>query len=151
MSEDKFLVAVKSTIDKLGNDLAQSQVPPALFVDLDDSTATEDAMSSEADAIVWELGTLEEEPADPLYMLTFSIGARTTNDAANYDILRLTGKVREHFKKGNTYRVRDYSDLVASVEMGVIRITDVVVMQQSFDRTSGVRLVTVYARAQRFL
>lgn len=147
---ERFLVAIKSTLDKLGNDLALAQPTPTKFVDLDDSTAVEAVMSSTDNAIIWELSGFDDNPQDPLYSVVFNIGARTSNDAANYSILTLVGKVREVFPIGAKLEVRDYSDMVMSDVQGFLFITMINVNPQMYDRTSGIRMVTVSARAQRY-
>lgn len=151
MSEATFLLAVKSTIDKLGIDLAASQTPPVRFVDLDDATSVEEVFKSTDAAIIWEFSGLEDDPSDPLYTATFSIGARTSNDAANYSILSLVGKVRAVFPVGEMIDVIDYSDTVASQKQGNMIVTSVSVNPQAYDRTSGIRLITIVARVQRFI
>ena len=151
MASETFLLAIKSTIDKLGNDLALSLTPPALFVDLDDATATEAALASETNTIVWSLGEFQEDPRDPIYRLSFDIGPRTCNDPSNYTILALTGKVKALFVPGSAIAIKDYSGALATATQGTLFITDVSVNQQVYDKTSGVRLVSIYARAQRWL
>jgi hypothetical protein len=151
MSEATFLVAIKSTIDKLGNDLALAQTPPATFVDLDDITAVEEAMKSTNNCIIWEMNGLEEDPRDPLYLVPFSIGARTVNDAANYNILKLTGLVKSTFPVGASIDIKDYSGVTATASQGKLIIMSVSVNPQGFDRTSGVRLISIMARAQRWV
>lgn len=151
MSEATFLLAIKSTIDKLGSSLAAAQTPPVRFVDLDDSTAVEEVFTSLDPAIIWEFTGLEDAPADPLYTAIFSIGARTTNDAANYSILNLVGKVRAIFPVGGMIDILDYSDTVASAKQGNLVVTSVSVNPQAYDRTAGIRLITITARAQRFV
>lgn len=151
MSHALFLVAVKSTIDKLCNDLALAQDTPTRFVDLDDATAVEDVMTSSDPAVIWDMGSFEESPSDPLYYSTFSIGARTTEDPSNYNILRLTGDIGDVFKVGVSLDIKDYSGSLASESMGRLHILSVSVNPQGFDRISGVRLASVVARAQRWL
>jgi hypothetical protein len=148
---EEFLLAVKSTLDKKGSTLALAQATATKFVDLDDSTAVEEVMSSTDDAIIWELSGFDEVPADPLYHLAFNIGARTSNDAANYGILSLVGKVKEVFPLGSKVEIRNYAEDVESPVLGVMFITFVAVNPQLYDRTSGIRMVTVTARAQRYV
>lgn len=151
MSQANFLKAIKSTIDKIGNDLALAQLPPIQFVDIDDSTATEAVFASDTDAIIWEMNGFEDNPSDPLYLVTFSIGAKTANDPANYNILGLTGLVKNAFPVGDSLDVKDYSGLTASLSQGRLLIQRVNVNPQGYDRTSGVRLISITALAQRWL
>jgi hypothetical protein len=148
---EQFLLAIKSTLDKFGNDLALAQPAETKFVDLDDSTAVEAVMASTDDAVVWEMSGFDDHPRDPLYSVVFNIGARTSNDAANYGMLALVGKVKEIFPIGKKLEVRDYSDDTASDVKGFLFITSVAVNPQMYDRTSGIRMVTVTARAQRYV
>jgi len=112
MSQELFLLAIKSTIDKLAGELATTE--GLSLIDLDNTVEMQELFSSEDNAVVWEYGTLAAEPRDPLYMLTFNIGARTVKDSANYNILSLTGKVQELFKVCSRIEVKDYSGLVES-------------------------------------
>lgn len=149
--KELFLVAVKSTLDKLGNDLALSQVTPTKFVDLDDATAVEAVLTSTEDAILWELSSFDVAPVDPLYRVEFNIGARTTNDPANYNILKLAGKVREVFQIGSKIEIRDYSGDTASSPLGFLFVTFIAVNPQVYDRVSGIRMISVSAKAQRYV
>lgn len=149
MLEEDFLLAFKSTIDKLGYDLAQSQSPSVRFVDLDNTVRTKELFDSEDDGLVWEMLSLSESPIDPLYTATFNIGARTVNDPANYDILALAGKVKAIFKTGASLAIYDYSGPVAGPKGGALIPISVSVMAQQYERVSGIRMLTVVAKAQR--
>lgn len=151
MQEDSFLLAFKSTIDKLGYELGQAQSPVLKFVDLDNTVKTKEMFDSNDDALVWEMLTLTDAPKDPLYMATFNIGARTVNDAANYDILALAGKVKAVLLIGGKVDIFDYSGAVAGPKGGFFMPIDVSVMSQQYERVSGVRMLTVTARAQRLV
>ena len=151
MSETAFLVAIKSTLDKLANGLAEAQIPPIGYVDLDDATAVENVMASTNDAIIWEMGGISEAPRDPLYHLTFSMGARTFNDPSNYNILRLTGLIRSHIPVHLSLDIKDYSGVTATASVGTLRIISVDVNPQLYDKTSGIRLISITATAQRWL
>jgi len=148
---EQFLLSIKSSLDKFGNDLALAQPTETKFVDLDDSTAVEAIMTSTDNAIIWELSGFDDSPRDPLYSVVFNIGARTSNDAANYGILALIGKVKEIFPIGRKLDIRDYSDDVASDVSGFLLITSVTVNPQMYDRTSGIRMITVTGKAQRYV
>lgn len=151
MLEQDFLMALKSTIDKLGVDLAAAQSPSLKFIDLDNTVKMQEMFDSEDDALVWEMQTLADTPADPLYTATFNIGARTVNDPANYDILSLAGKVKAIFKLGQKIDIYDYTGAVASAKGGTLIPTEVSVMVQQYERVSGIRMLTIVAKAQRLL
>jgi hypothetical protein len=149
MSEETFLVALKSTLDKVGNDLALAQTPPVTFVDLLNVVNTQALFESEDDALVWEFMTLQESPRDPLYQAHFDIGARTVNDPANYDILTLVGQVKTVLPYGQRIEIRDYSGLTQGPVVGIINVISVAVMEQTYDKVSGIRMITVIAKATR--
>jgi len=149
MSEELFAVALKSTVDKIGYDLAQAEVPPLPFVDLDNVVNTTELLTSDNNAYVWSMSVLAPRPKDPLYACTFTIGARTVNDPANYDIMKLVGKLKVAFNVGSTVDILDYTGTVASAKMGVLTVATAVVLPQEFDKVSGIRLVSLEARAVR--
>ena len=151
MLEQDFLKAFKSTVDKIGYDLGQTQSPQLGFIDLDNTVKAQAMFDSEDDFLIWEMLTLTDDPMDPLYTATFNIGARTVNDPANYDILTLAGKVKAVFKIGQKIDIFDYTGAVASAKGGFMVPIDVSVMTQQYERVSGVRMITITAKAQRTL
>lgn len=151
MSVDTFLLAVKSTIDKLGVDMATAQPGSPKFIDLDDATATEEAMAKPDPVFIWEMSTFEEAPKDPLYRATFSVGIRAMNDPANYGLLKMTGVIGGVFRPETFFDVKDWSDTLASASQGRIFITKSYVNAQGFDRAAGVRMISIDAMVQRWL
>ena len=151
MSKATFLRALKSTIDKIGNDLALAQSPALKFVDLDDVTAVEEIMTSTATAFVWEMSTFKGVPRDPLYEATFNMGVRTTDDAANYNILGFAGLLSDTFDVDKIIDIKDYSGVNATSSQGALHITYVTTNPQVFDRVSGIRMLSISAKAQRWL
>ena len=142
-----FTLAFKSTIDKMANDVASAN--SLKLIDMDDVTALEDLLGSNKDAFVWEFLTFDDMPRDPLYAFSFRVGARTTNDAANYNILTLLDSIKAAFTVGDTYGVVDYSGVVAGIVEGFMTVTAVQVEPQEFDKQSGIRTATVSGRAFR--
>jgi hypothetical protein len=151
MSIDTFLLAVKSTVDKIGVEMAAAQAGAPKFVDLDDATATEEAMSKPDPVFIWEMSTFVEAPKDPLYRATFSVGVRAMNDPANYGLLKLLGVISGVFQPGTTIEVRDWSGTLATQPQGRIFITKSYVNAQGFDRAAGVRMISIDALVQRWL
>ena len=149
MSEEGFPVALKSTIDKIGYDLAQTESPPVQFVDLDNVVNTTELLTSEDTALIWSMSVLAPTPRDPLYSCAFSIGARTVNDPANYDIMLLVGKLKAAFNIGSTIAIFDYTGVTAGPKVGILTVSNVAVMPQEFDKVSGIRMVSLEAKAQR--
>jgi len=149
MSQENFPVALKSTIDKLGNDLAQAEVPPVEFIDLDDVVNTANLLGSDNTALLWSMSVLVPTPSDPLYACSFSVGARTVNDPGNYDIMLLVGKLSSVFQEGSLIDVHDYTEALAGPRIGVLSITKVTVLPQEYDKVSGIRMVSLEGRVQR--
>lgn len=141
----QFALAFKSSIDKMVNDLAVSK--DLKLVDMDDVTAVTDLLSSSKDALVWEFLTFDEAPKAPLYSFVFRVGARTTNDAANYNILSLVGDIKDIFTVGKSYDVMDYSGVVVGPKQGFMYVSDVRVEPQEYDKQSGIRTASVYGKA----
>jgi len=149
MSEQNFPVALKSTIDKLGLDIAQAETPAVKFVDLDNVVNTTQLLKSEDTALAWTMSVLTPTPRDPLYAVSFQIGARTVNDPANYDIMTLVGKLKATFNVDSSVDIHDYTGATAGPKIGVLRISGVTVLPQEFDKVSGLRMISLEGRAQR--
>jgi len=141
----QFALAFKSSIDKMANDLAKAK--GLKLVDMDDVTAVTDLLNSNKDALVWEFLTLDETPRAPLYSFAFRVGARTTNDAANYNILSLVGDIKEIFTVGKSYDIVNYSGSVVGPKQGFMFVSDVRVEPQEYDKQSGIRTASVYGKA----
>lgn len=151
MLVEDFLRAFKSTIDKLGMDLGNSLAPSIGLIDLDNTVKAQVMFDSPDDFLVWELLTFDDTPGDPLYSASFNIGARTVNDPYNYDILSLTGKVKAKFPLGAGIEIYDYSGAIASSKGGMLTPVNVAVMPQQYEKVSGIRMITVTVKAQRFM
>jgi hypothetical protein len=146
-----FFLAVKSTIDKIGSDLAAASALGTKATDMDDYTATEEIFHSESSAVLWELSSMDEDPRDPMYSVVFNIGARTCNDAANYKLAKVLGEISSMLGKDLRIPIKDYSGAVASAPLGFLHIVKQQSAPQSFDRTSGIRMIQVTARALRWV
>lgn len=149
MSEEDFPVALKSTIDRIGFDLGQAESPPVNFVDLDNVVNTTALLKSEDTAFIWSMAVLTDAPKDPLYAVSFQIGARTVNDPANYDIMRLVGKLKEAFKVDASLDIFDYTGVSVGPKVGVMLVSRVTVLPQEFDKVSGIRMISLEGRVQR--
>lgn len=144
-----FIIAFKSTVDKVGVDLATS-MDRVSFIDLDDIVTSAELFKSNKNAIVWEFLTLDESPTDPLYSFSFRIGARTVRDIANYNILRMLDKVKEVFPSRDQIDVRDYSGAEVGDKVGTMYISRVDIDPQQFDKQSGIRMILVSGKAVRY-
>lgn len=143
-----FYMSVKSTIDKLATDVAASL--SIEFVEIDDTVNIEEKLGSSDDLIVYQFVDMAEDPGDPLWVLSFEIGGKTTSDAANYDLAGIISKIRSFVSKGGYIDVMDYSGINdPTVKEGYIYFSDVSVDPQAFDGASGIRMLSVQGRAVR--
>lgn len=143
-----FELAVKSTIDKKVSDIASAHNLP--FVDLDDAVNTAEVLTSNESCLVWRFINLDEDPADPMYSLTFVVGVKTSADPSNYGLLTLVSAIKETFKTREWMDVMDYSSVVfPTVVKGQIYITSSGVDQQVMDRESGARMLSIEAKCLR--
>jgi hypothetical protein len=145
-----FYLAVKSTIDRIAVDLATAL--SIGFVELDDTVNVERLLSSPADLVVYQMVGMDEAPKAPLYMVTFSIGAKTTTDPANYDLAEIVSAVKAVVNKGASFQVKDYSSGTAppTEVVGSLLITSTGVDPQMFDGASGIRMLSVRAAAMDY-
>lgn len=143
-----FYMSVKSTIDRLAVDIATSL--SIGFVEIDDTVNIEEKLGSSDDLIVYQFVDMAEDPGDPLWMLSFEIGGKTTSDAANYDLAGIVSKIRSFVNKGDYIDVMDYSGVSEpTVKEGYLYFADVSVDPQAFDGASGIRMLSVQGKAVR--
>lgn len=152
MSESTFVLETKSTLDKIAKDLSVTMGID--YVDVDDTVNAAAKLTGVGSVLVWRFMSMEEDPMDPMYSLLFAVGVKTTSDPSNYDLLGFVSQIKATFKKGTWLDVLDYS--TASVPdpltpEGSILFTDSGVDPQVMDRESGVRMLTVSAKCQRFV
>lgn len=148
MAHDKFPLIIKSTVDYLAGLLATEVGVP--FIDLDGAELSAGLLETDQSALAWSLATLSEDPRDPLWTMEFEIGAKTSNDPSQYTSLDLVSLVRKQFYVGAVMDVMDYTGTAApTVKAGKLIISSVATAPQQFDRTSGLRLVSVTAKVMR--
>jgi len=162
MSAIMFELALKSTLDYYCNRIADSmrtsgdpELASLAASGLDDLVEIDKTVKSRDPALLWELHSFAEEPRDPLYVAQFSVGAKTTLDDANYLQAKLISMLAEHFKMDATLSIKDYSvdvdELQAQQEKGLLYINEVSSTPARFDNQSGLKLITVGARLQRYV
>ena len=145
----EFILAVKSTIDREGKQLA-SDLGIADFVDLDDPLLASKVLTGTSPALVWKFSGLLEDPIDPLYSLSFVIGVKTTSDPANYTMLDFVSRMKEVFRVGVFMEIKDWSKAVELPTIhGSMYFTESGVEQQVSDKESGIRLLAVEAKVAR--
>lgn len=148
-----FVMAVKSTIDKLAYDAAEAVITREVgdtspkVIDLDNSTNVQELATSKNDHILMRFMYLDESPIDPLWDLEFYIGARTVNDAGNYSLMELVESFRSQVKKGADLVFYDYSGASPSDNrVGWGTVSDCTIEPHIFEGIAGIRLYRVRAR-----
>ena len=137
-----FYEEVKSTVDKLAVDIANSL--SIGFVELDDTVNVDEKLASPDDLIVYQMVGMEEAPIDPLWNLSLQIGGKTTGDSANYDLAAIIGAIRQVVYKAGSIDIYDYSQVTPqTVKEGYIYFSEVAVDPQAFDGASGIRMLSV--------
>ena len=149
MSYENFGLALKSTIDFYAKQVADVKGLP--FMDLASAQIDVSIIESDKPAICWELGEFEEFPFDPLWTLSFDIGAMTALDPSQYISLDITGAISQMFKVGSDFEIRDYSGDVAGTDVvGKFTIVQTGAAPPQQDRIVNVRFIHVAARAVRY-
>jgi hypothetical protein len=148
MSQHQFILDIKSTLDFEAKRIADSLALP--FVDLAAESFDSDVLESDEPAIVWDFSSLMEDPQDPMYTVMFDLGVMTFMDPAQYVGLGLIGKFQNAFTVGSRFVVKDYSgDNLPSVSTGTLMVTAISLTPQQADRATGLRFVSVTAKAIR--
>ncbi len=150
MSGQEFIMHVKSSLDRFANDLVASSSADD-GVNLDDVVNINELMESENNTILWQLVSVEEDPKDPLYVVQFSIGAKTSGDSANYDLIAFQTKVNDVFHKDAIFDLYDYSQGAQVNKKGSMTITRSAMTPQEYDNQSGIRMQTFTAKAFRMI
>lgn len=141
-----FYAYVKSTIDKIGVDIANAiepQVPGLQHVNLDATTGVQEVLTSKDPAIVWQLASLQGNPRAPLYSLTFLMGAKTTEDMSNQLMSMLVAIVMETLPEGARIGIQNYSGDGPVTQEGTIFIQSSGVDEQEFDNQNGIRFLAI--------
>jgi len=146
-----FMLALKSTLDKAGRDIA-TKIGIKTFVDLDDTVNAAEALQSNKPMVMWRLLTLDDAPRDPLYQAQFVMGVSTFQDASNYTLLGFTGAVKETFQVGDALDIYDWSKAAAPApadKRGYMLFTANGIDPQAQEAETGYRLMSIEARVAR--
>ena len=147
-----YLIHVKSTLDKVMNDLVTSlgaTYPGLKGVDIDNMVESDEAFKAENPTLLWQFLALRPVPRDPLYNLEFLVGAKTTSDAANYTLTSLTNDLRQSFEVEQRIEVGDYSGETAVLDTGYFLIIENTFTPQQYEHMSGIRFFSIRARGAR--
>jgi hypothetical protein len=148
MSDSRFILAMKSTLDYEAKLIADSRGLP--FIDLDAENFETELLESDEFAVCWQFASATEDPMDPLYVVLFDVGVMGMLDPAQYISLEHLSIFLDHFKSGMTFQIKDYSGTEMPVEvLGTLFVTGSAITPQQSDRATGIRFVTVTARASR--
>jgi hypothetical protein len=150
MSYNTFSISLKSTIDYLAKQVADSKGLP--FLDLAAAAFDPSVFESDQPAICWDLASIHEHPRDPMYTATFDIGAMTMLDPSQYISLDIVGDIANLFQVGVTLDIYDYSGAFTSVQkLGRMRVIQCGLSPSQQDAQTNVRFVTVTVMAVRFV
>lgn len=148
-----FVMAVKSTIDKIANDAADVCItrapgePATKVIDLDNAANIQELANSQYPFILLRFMTLDESPMDPMWALEFYIGARTVSDSGNYALTTLIESFRSNVQRGADISFKDYSGAAASDnEVGYGVVVDCTIEPHIFEGVAGIRLYRVRVR-----
>jgi hypothetical protein len=148
MNNDFYLM-VKSTLDNLG--YAMASALSAQAVDLDDRETADTKLTNTEPSVLWQLLGVSPAPLDPMYEVTFLIGAKTTRDPGSYKLVEFNSALNQTVHKGSGINIHDYSGASAGPQEGVLYVTDVdLAPQQDGDPTSGIRFMMVSCKGLRF-
>jgi hypothetical protein len=148
MSYSKFTLALKSSLDFYAKQLADSKGMP--FVDLAAETFSKEVLESDQPAICWDFSSVRVDPVDPMYTVMFDIGIMTFLDPSQYVALDLVSMFLDAFQVGKRFTIRDYSGVVTpTTDAGYMLITASAITPQQADSATGLRFVTVTAKAIR--
>ncbi len=148
MTTDVFFSAIKSTIDNVSYAIAASLVAEGettlQVADLDDVMQTDAVLGAEAPALVYQLLEAVEAPRDPLWVVSFLIGVKTTSDASNYKLSTLQAKITSRFPVGSSLDIRNYfANTLPSTSEAHGTVVAAEINPQQFDAQSGIRLTKI--------
>lgn len=162
MSEVMFELALKSTLDYLCGQVAESlrnsgdpDLTDLLSDGLDNLVTIDANTKNNQPAVLWQMGHLKPAPLAPLFEVALSIGVKTTNDDANYVMSKTLSMLANQFKVSTDFQIYDYSvkasDLQGQEPLGVLLITDTSSNPMLFDNQSGLKLLDLQAKVIQYL
>ena len=148
MSDNRFPLYLKSTLDKLLNGIGTTWSLPV--VDVDSAAMFADLLESDQAAIVWAVGSISEVPMDPLWAIDFDVGIKTSLDPAQYQSMELSSALSTALAPGSQISVFDYTGTTAGTALqGQLYITSAVMQPSQPDRLFGIRMLNVQGKAVR--
>lgn len=145
-----IFMALKSTMDRQMNDLAQSlsgQFPGIDFSEIDDTVDTEPARKTSAPCLLYSVSSPTETPRAPLYSAMVAVGVKTVQDKGNYTLSEILTILTDTFKAGYRLQLLDYSATSGQpVPRGTMLVTKTNIDYQKFDSVAGVRMIAMQVR-----
>lgn len=147
----RFHGQVKSSLERLCTEIATAIGVETL--DVDSLVNVEDEITGKGSRLLFELLRIDPSPVDPLYDITISVGAKTSDDPGGYKLLEIQGALAAAMQPRQSFDLFDLTSTEASAteapRVGFAVISKATSFaQQSSDR-SGVRMMTVVLNAQR--
>lgn len=120
--DENFLLWLKSTIDKLGVDLA-GDLGFSKFLDIDDrSDYATTLVEGNNDAVIWRVMDYSETHVRGRWAFTFVIGTSLHTDVNNTKAMRASSIISQQFRAGCTLDIKDYTGAVESERKGLMSI-----------------------------
>lgn len=145
---NNFLRALKSTVDKILNDVAVAASVP--YVDIDDKSRVRVLSDSNQKAVLGHFQTFPKTD-DRTYKGCFGVGVKVSTDPGNYAILALLDTLSASFRVGKQFPVRDWSGVTVGPVLGRIVITSTSLQPNEDLGDSNVRFIQVEASAVQFV
>lgn len=145
-----FDVAVKSSLDKLLNDVAVAN--GWMYFDIDGAYLTPEIVESKAPAIVISYPGLTANPRDPFYAAVFEVGARTADDPFQYLSKNILGEISLALEVNKGLFIYDHSGSVSGAALlGELIPTSQTPSPSRFDQVSSLSMYQIVAMCQRFV
>lgn len=142
---DTSLTYIKSTMDKIGVDLAQVILSPtAVALDLDDSEDVRRKLGDQKNsAVVWRILDFSNSRVPTLNSLAVGFAASVADDSSNMSTMSLAGTIYDRFCVGKQIEIRDYTGSVEGGLKGHWGITSIDTNPQVDDGNRGYRFIVI--------
>lgn len=150
---------VKSSIDYFASRLA-SKISAELgttfeVMDLDTAADLQKEFASDNNAVLIELLSVVDDPRDPLYEISFTVGIKVSSSQEPYTLMKALSFIHDELPADGSIPVKDYSvaaagfDPDAASQTGCIMPIEVSTGDQLSFPTGSSRVYHVKAKGQR--
>lgn len=147
----RFHGQVKSTLERLCTEIATAVGVQTL--DIDSLVNVEDDITGKGSRLLFELLRIDPAPVDPLYDLTISVGAKTSDDPGGYKLLEIQGALAAALQPRQAFDLFDLTSTEATAttapRVGFAVVNKATSFAQQASDRSGVRMMTVTLNVQR--